>query len=775
MLEWAAIASWLGFLLLVGLAAWPLAALTFPRWTDRGAALAIPLGLVVIWCVTYWTGHLSLAVAPYVGLGALVAASIAASRWRSPSLDPRSALEPGIVFAVAFLFVVAFRAVDPAVHPIGGEKFLDFGLLKAILRADALPPEDMWFAGEPVQYYYGGHLLVAALSRLTGVPAALAYNLGLATTYAALVTGVYGLAGQIAHANGRSHRVAAVAGAFAVGIASNLEPPSRVVLWLLPDRVARGLATALGDADAVSWTPADFSYWSASRIIEGAINEFPLFAWLNGDLHAHMSSTPFLVLLLGLLFAAYRTPPEERRRCRLLLFGAVPLVGGLLAVVNTWSFPTLAGLTWLTLTFAPGAPSRLLGIDRWHGERASVTDPDRGGSTARSVGGVDWRAELRRTLTAALAGVVTLALSALVALPFWLGTASTRSIKFLPERTGAGALLLVLGGFIAVFLVFLVGRLATQRDRVSAPLLLLAGVLLVGAWVGDAPAVALVGPLLIAGWIGARTRDLGFEAVPLVAGAGLVLVVEFAFVQEQAGPGRFNTVFKTYMQVWVCWAVAAGVAVPSLLRGGADEVAAARSGNAADGVGAVRAGLRRWGPPALIALLGVSTLLYAGFALEAHFQGEHDPTLDATRFVEERHPEEAAAIRWIDRREGTPTIVTAAPGGYNWAPQEGKGASAPSSLTGVPTVAGWFHERGYRGGAVFSARVADVRTIYEGPPDKQRRLLERYDVEYIYVGPAERARYDLDLPELPLAHESGGVRIYRVPDSDTAGGDGVDR
>jgi uncharacterized membrane protein len=143
-----------------------------------------------------------------------------------------------------------------------------------------------------------------------------------------------------------------------------------------------------------------------------------------------------------------------------------------------------------------------------------------------------------------------------------------------------------------------------------------------------------------------------------------------------------------------------------------------------------------------------TTALYAGFALPQHFDrgsatsNAVGPTLDATAFLEVRHPGEAEAIRRIDRMEGRPTIVTAAPGGYRWQPSQGKGASAPASLTGVPTVAGWFHEAQYRSPPVYEKRVEDTETIYTGDdPAVQRELLATYDVEYVYVGPAERARY----------------------------------
>ena len=122
------------------------------------------------------------------------------------------------MFTIAFLFVIAIRAVDPAVHPSGGEKFLDFGLLKSLLRTDALPPEDFWFVGEPVQYYYGGHLLTVLLAKITFTPARYAYNLALAGFFGMVVTVAYGLAGAVAAARGRSAGVAGTLAAFFVGL-----------------------------------------------------------------------------------------------------------------------------------------------------------------------------------------------------------------------------------------------------------------------------------------------------------------------------------------------------------------------------------------------------------------------------------------------------------------------------------------------------------------------------------------------------------------------------
>jgi len=782
-MEYGYFLVWAVAFLALAIAALPAAAALFPRFPDRGAALALPLALAVLGIVGYLVGHLAFNwPALLAGLLVLGAGSYLLAERTDASPDFAMAAETGVVFLLAFAFLVAVRAVDPAVHPIGGEKFLDFGLLRSLLRAPRLPPEDMWFAGEPVQYYYGGHLISALLARLTFTPPRFAYNLALAGFYATLVTAVYGVAGAVAADHGTPRRLAAGLAAFLVGLAGNLYTLVQVLVWVLPGGLVGTVAGAFGGGtELLDWSPGSFSYWDASRVMSaepgnpdafGLITEFPLFAWLNGDLHAHMTSTPFMLLVVALGYAYWRTPSGDRTRRRLLVFGAVPPVVGLLAVVNTWSFPTALGVTWLALAFAPADPldllppslaGRLPVAARADGGGPEAPDGGAGAETAESAGppgsggppgpdgtgtgsldpdaAVDprrWlRVELRRT-GGALALVVGLAVLALAwSLPFWLGTASGRSIGLLPgaNRSSFTGLLLVHGGFLLAFVPYVARRGSQGLERPSLALVAV-GLLAVFAWAWDLAAVALFGPLLVAGWLLVRfRRDAGYETVLMIGGLGVALVVEFLFVVEEAGPGRLNTVFKTYAQVWVLWSVAAAVMFARLPFPGRSSLPATRARTC------------RVAGTLLIAALVVSTGLYAALAIPTHFErgsataNADGPTLDATRFVELSHPREADAIAWVDSLPGTPNVVTAAPAGYLWRPDEGRGAAAPSSLTGVPTVAGWHHERGYRGTAAYAERVDDVETIYTGSPSARVRLLAEYDVRYVYVGPAERAKY----------------------------------
>ncbi|WP_254274014.1 DUF2298 domain-containing protein [Haloarcula marina] len=767
-MEYGLVALWLALYLLLCYVGATVAAVLFPRFADRGVAFGIPVALTILWLVTYFVGRISLTAGVWGGLVVLVAAAAVAVRTVDP-VDGRAYAEVAGVFTLAFCFLVAIRALDPVIIPIGGEKFLDFGLLQSLLRADSLPPEDMWFAGEPVAYYYGGHLVAAILTRLTGTAGQYAYNLALAGFYATLVTATYGLAGAIAADRGVPRRLAAALSAFFVGIASNFSTPARFLIWLLPDGPARWVATNAGyELDGLAAGPGQFSYWDASRVITDdaadfvtyepsaafVIDEFPLFAWLNGDMHAHMMSTGFLLLAAALCLSYFQTPAVEWRRRLALLFGALPAVAGLMAVTNTWSFPSVAGLAMLTVAVAPADPTTLL--PNSVGERLRFDGLGHEG--------------LRIGIAVAVAvGIVAIGL--LWSLPFWLGAASGREIAVLPDRTSLLELLAVHGVFLVPFGLYLYAQvgsaLGTRRARIAG--LATVGLVFLGATL-DVAAVGLLGPLLVGTWLLARSPRLertlpafptladggdgpmDFEAVLILAGAGLVLLVEFVFVKENIG--RMNTVFKTYMQVWVLWAAAVGPVLAWLV---------ARWRPSAES-------RRQWtsvGTRALVALLVVSTSLYGAFALSNHAEATGPATLNGTAYLNEDHPREAEAIRWLDRTvEGRPTIVTAAPAGYRWNPDDGEGASAPASLTGLPTVAGWFHEAQYRNDSVYQNRVADVEAIYTGASTRQRALLREYDVRYVYVGPAERARYgDVTIDHLSgvtPVKRSGGVVIYRV-------------
>lgn len=789
-MQYALVLAWL--LVFAGLAVlgYPLAARLFRDFESRGAGFALPVALLTMWLPVYWLGHLHFGpLTVGVGLLVLVAVAVLLGLDREALLDrelraasdlpmDRDAIrDTVVVFIAAFLFLVAVRAVDPSVHAIAGEKYLDYGLLNSLLRSSVLPPEDMWFAGEPVQYYYGGHLVAAALTMLTGTAPRFAYNLALAGFYAMLVTAAYDLAGNVAAARGARRRLAGVFAAFFVGIASNVVTMGRLVLGLLPAGLRDSLASeearipyyALSKGSEY-YIEDTFSYWWASRVINQnsiTINEFPLFAFLNGDLHAHMMGTPFLLLAAALGFALYLTPATATRR-RLGLLAVVPLLGVFQLVTDTWSFPSVFGVTYLALALSPAEPTSLLPDG---GEQRLRVATDRLGALVGDDAADRAVRELRRLVVPLGIVAVLGAVTVLLGLPFLLGAGASRSVDILPvdARSTLGELLAVHGAFVALFGAFLLDRMSEERRW---PLVLGTAAVAAVALSLSMDVLVITAPLLVVGWVALRfDRPVGYELVLVVAGAGLVTLVEFVYVVEQAGPLRMNTVFKTYMQVWVLWGTAAGAVVAGLLRPAAERASA---------VATTGFPSRHTVVSVLVAAAVVSTSVYGVFALAAHFHDTGPATLDAESFGPHYSEDEVAATVWLEGVADGETVIVSAPA-TGWSPAEQSWGHEPgmynwkssiaASLTGVPTVAGWGHEVGYRGKPAYYGRVAEVDALYTGTPADAAEVVRAYGVDYVWVGTAEEARYGSDLvefgerPGYDVVFENSAVTVYAVDES----------
>jgi len=786
-MEYGVVLKWWLFyqvLLVVGL---PFATRLLPDAPDRGASVAVPIAVVALTVPTLWVGQV--AFGAWVVAGVAVAV-LAASAWLARGgidVPKRPLAEVVAVFTVAFLFLISIRAASQGVYPGGGEKFLDFGLVQSLLRADRLPPQDFWFAGERVVYYYGGHLMTAVFALLTRTSGRFAYDPALAGFYAMAVTAAYGLASTIAahsldDASGRvrtettlgvagvvfvfavfglgvpwyylavpaAFAVAALAGstrvragvlaAFVYGFGSNLVTPVRLLAGTFD--VVRDAVVAAGIKSnrAPTSTPESFDMWHASRVVEVGINEFPLFAYLNGDLHAHMMSVAVLFIAVAVGLAYSRTPAEQRRRRAALLFVGFPVAAGTILTVNTWSFPAVAGVAALSVALADPAPRTLF--------PASVADRlDRTSAPAR---------ELQRVVLAVVVAVLVALLGLAVVWPFvWnvlLSGASNQHPAAFPEPTQLGAFLLVHGLFVVAFGAYLISRVARDRtDWAAAGLVAVAAVLVAaefdpvvaGERIGIV-ALLLAGPLLAGAWVLRRRSRVGFEGVLVVAGAGLVVLLEYVYLADAASYERFNTIFKVYAQVWALWTVLAGVALAAL---------AARTPETTR--------LREVGGTALVVVLVVSASVYGAFAVSDHFDRMDDASLDAFEDIHDDRPEEAEAVEWLHDKPGQPHIVSS-PGldPYSW-------QNPASSLTGIPTVAGWVHAGNYHNQEDYRTRVSDVEIIYKtSDPVSRAALLKKHDVEYVWVGPIERNRYLIrvteDEPGISVAFENEEVTVYAV-------------
>ena len=169
--------SWYLVITLVGILAIPLAYRLLPNLSDRGYALARPLGLI-LWGFFFWLltsfqilqndiGGVLLALAILAGLSAWSIKGKWQEMFNWYRGKTRLLVTGELLFLAAFAFLAVVRAANPDIT--GTEKPMELAFINAILRSPKFPPMDPWLSGYAISYYYFGYVMVAMLIRVTGV------------------------------------------------------------------------------------------------------------------------------------------------------------------------------------------------------------------------------------------------------------------------------------------------------------------------------------------------------------------------------------------------------------------------------------------------------------------------------------------------------------------------------------------------------------------------------------------------------------------------------
>ena len=226
-----------------------------------------------------------------------------------------------------------------------------------------------------------------------------------------------------------------------------------------------------------------------------------------------------------------------------------------------------------------------------------------------------------------------------------------------------------------------------------------------------------------------------------------------------------NTVFKVYYQSWLLLAI---VGAYGLYYWHSHRPATISTGLRYRRIG-LWAGHYAWA--GAVAMLLVASLYYSvgatlnrtGVLNQNHTL--EDNTLDGLAFLQKSEPGEYAAIEWLRDQAPRGRIVEAVGDDYS-------DYGRVSASTGLPTVLGWKgHELQWRGtSAPYAGREEDVAQIYQSDDaEVVGRLLERYDVRYVYVGDRERASYGSDQLSkfdgfMRIVFDQDGVVVYeRMP------------
>ena len=332
--------AWLLTLLALNAIGWLALRAKAATWHDGGWAIARPLAVLGFSYVMWIAGQF----APVFGVDTLrivatvAAATMAFVAWHRnllavdrPTLRRLAAAE--LRFVSPFMFYAAMRGFSHDI--IGLEKFMDFAFMNSAMATDSMPVPDPWFSSEPINYYYFGHYVAALLSKLSGTPAAYGYNLMLATVFGTTFQLAYAFVAEMTR-----HLAAGVRGtmAFVAGV------------WLTIGGNVHGFGYGFLKPLLIEFGLADlprqaFLLSDPTRFVghdpltdDKLIHEFPAYTFYVGDLHAHLSNLPGVLLFVCVLLAWFRARPNDASvdgAQRGWLLVAAWLVG-LFAMTNSW-------------------------------------------------------------------------------------------------------------------------------------------------------------------------------------------------------------------------------------------------------------------------------------------------------------------------------------------------------------------------------------------------------------------------------------------------------
>lgn len=666
-----------------------------------------------------------------------------------------------LLFLVGLLFLSYIRAFAPEIH--GLEKYMDFGFINSIGRATYFPPKDMWLPPEPINYYYFGHLVTAVLTKLSGIPSSLSYNLMLATIFSLCLVSGFSLGGNLlAYFKGiktffsKRVLITAVLAALLLTLGGNLhtlytsfkpyENEKPVPPWRL------------------EFSPGSFpnAYWypNATRFIHNTIHEFPIYSWTVADLHGHVLDIPFVLLTIAVLLTFFinsntKAPASPAKRgernpkqvqnsnytnhktdtflnsLHLGLFRTsnfelryLLLLGFLLAVMymtNAWD-----GIIYFLLSFFV---ILLIHAQSFTSEKLRLSP--KGIMQFVKANGTFLKKSAYGLLVVGLSYFIFVQPFNYFFKPFVSGIGVLCAPDFLTEMKSFGPLLfevdhcqhslwwqlLILYGFfyffVISFFVFLFRAVTVKRSDY-------------------------------------------FVLILIFVSSLLILIPEFIYAKDiYPAHYRANTMFKLCFQAFMMLSICSAYIFTRVL-------------------GFIKDHFHEYSLIKKFAFLlysGITlfliilVMIYPYIAFNSYYGNlKNYMGIDGVKYLKTLHPSDYNLIQWINKNiEGQPVILEAQGDSYT-------DYARISSNTGLPTVLGWtVHEWLWRGSYdIPSPRIGDVSSLYEGTAVQATKdLLKKYNVEYVVVGDLEREKYsNLDEKKFrslgKIIYQSGNTRLYKI-------------
>ena len=754
---------------LIGLAVFPSVSTLFIRFEDRGIIFSKMIGLLFISGIHFALNTMHLL--PFTQAGCLITAAVVcavnivlfykgklAKNFKGINISLIAAEEAVLLFLyIIWVWIIGYR---PGAY--GTEKFMDYGFVTSMLKSQWMPFEDMWYAGEPINYYYGGQYVTAWIAKLCGVSAGIAYTTMRATiaafSFSLPLALVYQMLRERFKESVRIPWTGGVLAGLACGFCGNFHYVIYGIILEAANRI-KGV---------------EYSYWfpDSTRYIgydpdlpDKTIHEYPAYSTILGDLHAHYINILFVVTVTAIAYAfaqrilAEGREPEEKKwtakslakeiflQPELILIG---LMTGYFRFTNFWDFPIYFVVCGSVVFF----------MNLW--------------KYGRSI----------RRFAAVMAGQAVFAflLGVIAALPFTLTFDQiSTEVGLVHSHTQFYQFMILWGLPLAVSILFIAVLVREQRTKL---LLARNAIRLTGRREaaekekadppesGEETADMEEINAVLADLQGTdarymdseradagrtdsdmdgaerrpgthvkkgaeRKKDQNSEGTVLLGlmlpdlaallfalcAIGLILIPEVIYVKDIYGGEHYraNTMFKLTYQAWILFAIVMGYALIRILAGSMKSACVLAS---------------------VCTALLLLTLGYMPRGIMDWFGNIFDPSLrigtDASVFVDESFHTDFAAITWLNNEvKGRPVCLEAPGDSYST-------RERVSVATGLPTVAGWYvHEWLWRGDPdAVSERNKDIEAIYTSGDEKLvKSLIEKYNITYIYIGTQERQAY----------------------------------
>ena len=704
---------WICGIIILGILNFPLTFIIFNKFIDRGYAFSKSLFLVLISLSVWLFGFLKIIKIDYLvwiffSLIILINTIIFLKRKKEINKFLKTNIKyiiiSEILFIVIFLILIFIRS-----HYYGSvEKPHDMMLLNTIDRAAYIPPQDAWFSGQYLNYYYFGQFIGVMTMNIFFIPTNIGYNLFLVLIFTIASLSIFSLLFNLTQKKW-------------VGILGILLFFSGN-LFVYPQIIKGGFY--------------NFDFFQSSRVMESTGTEFPFFSFLIGDLHAQITVFILSFLFFALLYNFYIK--EKIMYYDLIIIG---LVLGSIYIAHSWDIPgymLLFLLVFLTKQINNKFNFKNIIKFIFFIIAFSVIFFLHYFNIKMPFDGIAFSALSTKVSQYLIHFGIFISFFSLVVL--------INIKKFLENIEKIGSFLkqyflnmpLIIKPIILVvfiFIIFDILLLLFLSHKILVFILFLSLIL-----------------SLFLYFIFLENQPFSFCIILFILAIILSITVEIVYINDFLVGiwERFNTVFRVYMQNWLLFTIAIAYFIYQIF---------------------IETKHKKFFKAVIFSII-IFSYFYPFLALNSdlkieglgliNFENKY-LTIDGSKYLNEIYPNDYNAVNWLNKNiKGQPVILTKAGESYTL-------DSFVSSLTGLPTLIGWAnHEFGYRGklsSTEIKQRTVDADNIYQG--NQVIELIKKYNIEYIYIGRLEKEKYPNNEFEhfekiADLVYSNEDVKIYKV-------------